>query len=57
MTDKEFERWLRNLKKLKDKWQKYEKKNKHVARKYKSKYRWFLKRIVRLVECDCVRYR
>lgn len=56
MIDKEFERWLRNLKKLKDKWQKYEKKNKHVARKYKSKYRWFLKRIVRLVECDCVRY-
>ena len=57
MKDKEFNRWLKNLKKLKDKYQEYENlKNKHLALKYKNKYLWFLKRIVRLVECDCVRY-
>lgn len=57
MTEKELNRWFRNLNKLKEKW-KYNSKqgNRFLACKYKSKYFWFLKRIVKLAECDCVRY-
>jgi hypothetical protein len=57
MTDKELNRWLRNLNKLKDRYKHYDiVGNKFLACKYKSKYFWFLKRIVKLVECDCVRF-
>jgi hypothetical protein len=57
MTEKEFNRWLRNLKKLKDRSEYYALIGKNfLACKYKAKYFWFLKRIVKLAECDCVRF-
>lgn len=57
MSEKEFNRLLRNLSFLKQKWERNLKKGKkHSASLFKGKYFWLLKRIIRLVERDLVRW-
>lgn len=57
MSEKEFNRLLRNLSFLKQKWERnLQKGKKHSASLFKGKYFWLLKRVIRLAERDLVRW-